>query len=167
MSAASSRDLDTTATLLVRGWAPPTPSICRGSGEPMTRSRKRSLASAPTGRSSCKKYKPFEVPPRINVAGTETCILSLPTPRNAILLLLVDHACCKYQGRAHPLQSVCVFLLRWPPADPLFLLRQPRCLLGTTTTPSSSATTRSPARTTAPAQVTVVLTFPRVSFTVP
>src|SRR5580704_3157499 len=56
---------ETTATLEVSGCAPPMPSICRGSGLPMTRSSRSSRSAGPAGRSLARKYAPFEVPPRI------------------------------------------------------------------------------------------------------
>ena len=48
-------DGGTTATLLVSGSAPPMPSIWRGSGEPMMRSRRRSRSWLSAGRSSARK----------------------------------------------------------------------------------------------------------------
>ena len=45
----------TTATLLVNGWAPPMPSIWRGSGEPMTPSSTRSRSATSAGRSPARK----------------------------------------------------------------------------------------------------------------
>ena len=68
---------DTIATLLVRGSAPPTPSICRGSGEPITASSTRSRAASSVGRSEATKYAPFDVPPRINVDEIAVCITVL------------------------------------------------------------------------------------------
>src|SRR6202012_4242116 len=60
----------TTATLDVSGCAPPTPSICRGSGDPITRSSRSSRSAGSAGRSSARKYSPFDVPPRICMART-------------------------------------------------------------------------------------------------
>src|SRR5262249_7091533 len=57
------------ATLLVRGCAPPTPSIWRGSGEPIAASSAASRARAECGRALAWKYRPLEVPPRISVLG--------------------------------------------------------------------------------------------------
>ena len=49
IDARRARNCETTATLEVSGSAPPMPSIWRGSGEPMTRSRKASRAAASCG----------------------------------------------------------------------------------------------------------------------
>ena len=68
------RDALMTATLLVSGCAPPTPSICRASGEPMAASSTRSRSSRSAGRSRAWKYRPFEVPPRISVQGMAVSI---------------------------------------------------------------------------------------------
>src|SRR2546423_1254972 len=57
------------ATLLVSGCAPPTPSIWRGSGEPMAASSARSRSGADCGRPLAGKYSPLDVPPRIRVLG--------------------------------------------------------------------------------------------------
>src|SRR5262249_55961704 len=54
----------TTATLLVSEVAPPRPSICRGSGLPISRSRRSSRSPGSPGRSAASKYSPREVPPR-------------------------------------------------------------------------------------------------------
>src|SRR5690348_11963680 len=62
-------EADTMATLLVRGSAPPTPSIWRGSGEPMAASSTRSRNAGSVGRSEARKNGPLEVPPRIRVQG--------------------------------------------------------------------------------------------------
>ena len=60
---------ETMPTLLVSGCAPPRPSICRGSGEPMTASSTRSRKGSSPGRSAAAKKGPREVPPRMNRQG--------------------------------------------------------------------------------------------------
>src|SRR5215469_6920021 len=62
-----------TATLLVRGSAPPIPSIWRTSGEPIAASKTRSRNSGLTGRSLARKKGPLEVPPRMSVHGIRVC----------------------------------------------------------------------------------------------
>src|SRR5580704_13124943 len=69
---------ETTATLEVSGCAPPMPSICRGSGLPMTRSSRSSRSAGPAGRSLARKYAPFEVPPRICMQRMPSLMVSLP-----------------------------------------------------------------------------------------
>jgi hypothetical protein len=54
--------------LLVSGWAPPRPSIWRGSGEPMAASSTRSRA-AHRRQVVSRKNGPREVPPRISMQG--------------------------------------------------------------------------------------------------
>src|ERR1700761_1075180 len=73
-----SADGATTATLDVSGCAPPTPSICRGSGDPMTRSRRSSRSAASSGRSPARKYSPLDVPPRICMARIPSRDATLP-----------------------------------------------------------------------------------------
>jgi hypothetical protein len=58
-------------TLLVKVSAPPRPSICRASGEPMMDSNAASRAAASLGKSSSRKNGPREVPPRINKQGMD------------------------------------------------------------------------------------------------
>ena len=65
-----------TATLLVSGCAPPTPSIWRTSGEPIAASSTRSRSARSAGRSLAWKYSPFDVPPRISVQGMAVSIVS-------------------------------------------------------------------------------------------
>ena len=60
----------TTATLLVSEVAPPSPSICRGSGVPISRSSRSSRSAGSAGRSPASKYSPREVPPRSIVQRT-------------------------------------------------------------------------------------------------
>ena len=60
---------ETMPTLLVSGCAPPRPSICRASGEPMTASSTRSRSATSAGRSATSKNGPREVPPRMNRQG--------------------------------------------------------------------------------------------------
>src|SRR5262252_3049219 len=81
------------ATLLVRGSAPPMPSIWRGSGEPMTASRTRSRNAISLGRSFARKKGPFEVPPRIRVQGMRVCDAGamLITPSQHLSLILETH----------------------------------------------------------------------------
>src|SRR5687768_16605835 len=55
------------ATLEVSGSAPPIPSIWRGSGDPIARSRNASRSAVSAGRSSATKKPPFDVPPRIHM----------------------------------------------------------------------------------------------------
>src|ERR671914_2056855 len=69
MPDAAGRGREITATLLVSGCAPPIPSICRGSGVPMTRSSRSSRSAGPAGRSSARKYAPLDVPPRMSMQG--------------------------------------------------------------------------------------------------
>src|SRR5215831_8872181 len=61
------------AALLVKGSAPPIPSIWRTSGEPIAASKTRSRNSRRAGRSLARKKGPFEVPPRISVQGIRVC----------------------------------------------------------------------------------------------
>ena len=63
------RTATTTATLLVSEVAPPSPSIWRGSGVPISRSSRSSRAAGSAGRSPASKYSPREVPPRSIVAA--------------------------------------------------------------------------------------------------
>src|SRR6185312_11207539 len=79
MSASARVAVPMTATLLVSGCAPPTPSICRASGEPIAASKTRSRAEGETGRSLARKYSPLDVPPRMSVHGM---------PRNTLSVLL-------------------------------------------------------------------------------
>src|SRR6185503_17827242 len=76
----------TTATLLVSGCAPPAPSIWRASlptAATSTRSRKASSA----GKSSLRKYSPFELPPRINEQRMAVCMPRMVRrTRDALLL---------------------------------------------------------------------------------
>src|SRR5262252_9354564 len=75
MSASSRRDGDTTATLDASGWAPPTPSTCIGWPLPITASNSASRSAGSLGRSVARKYRPFEVPPRISMHRTPlTCL---------------------------------------------------------------------------------------------
>ena len=64
----------TMPTLLVSGCAPPTPSICRLSGEPMAASSTRSRVGRSEGRSLARKKGPLEVPPRISRQGMAVCM---------------------------------------------------------------------------------------------
>src|SRR6185503_4266455 len=66
-----------TATLLVSGGAPPTPSICRTSGDPIAANSTRSRNWRSAGRSCAWKYRPFEVPPRISVQGIAVSMWSV------------------------------------------------------------------------------------------
>ena len=56
----------TMPTLLVSGCAPPRPSICRLSGEPIAASSTRSRVATSAGRSAALKNAPRDVPPRMN-----------------------------------------------------------------------------------------------------
>src|SRR6186713_2465091 len=61
------------ATLLVKLSAPPNPSICRTSGEPMIANSTRSRTSTADGKLRVRKKGPLDVPPRMRVqaiAGT-------------------------------------------------------------------------------------------------
>src|ERR1700730_18143798 len=82
-------DGPTTATLDVSGCAPPTPSIWRGSGVPMTLSSRSSRAAASAGRSSARKYSPLDVPPRICMARIPSREGTLPF---GIIILLATLA---------------------------------------------------------------------------
>ena len=62
------------ATLDVKGFPPPTPFICKLSGEPKTESKKSFLFAISFGMSSFKKYSPFDVPPLIHIAGVPSDI---------------------------------------------------------------------------------------------
>src|SRR6266404_4706212 len=53
------------ATLLVKGSAPPSPSICRGSGLPKMDRMTLSLIAWSFGKSSASRYTPLLVPPRM------------------------------------------------------------------------------------------------------
>ena len=64
--------------LLVTDVVPPTPSTCRGSGEPNAASRMPSHKDRSSGRSALLKYSPRDVPPRIKIAGIVVCILPVP-----------------------------------------------------------------------------------------
>ena len=55
MSQSGRVERETIATLLVSGCAPPSPSIWRASGEPITASSRRSRAAGSAGRSSARK----------------------------------------------------------------------------------------------------------------
>ena len=94
MSASERADRLTNATLLVSGWAPPTPSICRASGLPMIRIRRSSRTATSVGRSPATKKAPFDVPPRINVQRTPAgFIKTVDQPSEAtslIVYLLID-----------------------------------------------------------------------------
>src|SRR5262249_29414324 len=56
---------------LVRLSAPPSPSIWRMSGEPITESSTRSRNSVEEGRLLARKNGPLDVPPRIRVQGID------------------------------------------------------------------------------------------------
>src|SRR3954453_17812008 len=58
---------ETIPTFEVSGSAPPMPSIWRGSGEPMMRSRKASRSARPCGRASARKEPPLDVLPPIHM----------------------------------------------------------------------------------------------------
>ena len=74
----SSRSLRLTMpTLLVSGCAPPSPSIWRRSGEPITASRTRSRVGRSSGRSAASKNGPRDVPPRMNKHGTARCVTEI------------------------------------------------------------------------------------------
>src|SRR5215470_2019725 len=79
MSASARRDGDTTATLDASEWAPPTPSTCIGWPLPITASSSASRSAGSLGRSVARKYRPFEVPPRISMHRTP--LTSLPPSR--------------------------------------------------------------------------------------
>src|SRR5215469_15449383 len=79
MSASARRDGDTTATLDASEWAPPTPSTCIGWPLPITASSSASRSAGSLGRSVARKYRPFEVPPRISMHRTP--LISLPPSR--------------------------------------------------------------------------------------
>ena len=64
----------TMPTLLVSGWAPPMPSICRRSGEPITASSTRSRVGMSVGKSEARKNGPRELPPRIKREGMAVCM---------------------------------------------------------------------------------------------
>ena len=66
--------LRTIATLLVSGCAPPKPSICRLSGEPITDNNTRSRVALSVGKSDSLKNGPLEVPPRIKRQGIGVCM---------------------------------------------------------------------------------------------
>src|SRR5262245_55209597 len=72
------------AALLVKGSAPPSPSIWRQSGEPIAASRTRSRNSVLAGRSLATKKGPFEVPPRIRVQGIRVCDDAMVLPPSQI-----------------------------------------------------------------------------------
>ncbi|MGK7938166.1 MAG: hypothetical protein AB4206_20565 [Xenococcaceae cyanobacterium] len=57
--------------MLVKELAPPIPSICRLSGEPITAKSILSLKVGSSGRSDFRKKAPREVPPRINKQGID------------------------------------------------------------------------------------------------
>ena len=63
------------ATLLVRGSAPPNPSICRGSGLPKAANIVRVLNSESEGRSESRKKRPLLVPPLIRVHETPISLI--------------------------------------------------------------------------------------------
>ena len=63
------------ASLLVRGSAPPNPSICRGSGLPKAANSVRVLNSESEGRSESRKNRPLLVPPLIRVHETPTSLI--------------------------------------------------------------------------------------------
>src|ERR1700728_3375026 len=89
-------DVATTATLDVSGCAPPAPSICRGSGDPMTRSSRSSRAATSAGGTSARKYSPLDVPPRICMARIPSYRTSLTwntLPFGMIVLFLQSFAC--------------------------------------------------------------------------
>ena len=70
----------TMPTLLVSGSAPPRPSICRASGEPMMRSSAASRDSTSAGRSLSRMNGPREVPPRMNRQGMARCMTATRWP---------------------------------------------------------------------------------------
>ena len=65
---------ETMPTLLVSGCAPPSPSIWRLSGEPITASSTLSRVGISAGRSAALKNGPREVPPRMNRQGMAVCM---------------------------------------------------------------------------------------------
>ena len=67
--------LRTMPTLLVKGCAPPKPSICRLSGDPMAANKTRSRVAMSEGKSASLKKGPLEVPPLINKQGMAVCAL--------------------------------------------------------------------------------------------
>ena len=71
---AGPRALETMPTLLVSGCAPPSPSIWRLSGEPITASSTLSRRGISAGRSAAWKNGPREVPPRMNRQGMAVCM---------------------------------------------------------------------------------------------
>ena len=64
----------TIPTLLVKGSAPPSPSIWRVSGDPITASSTASRSGTPAGKSLSRKNGPREVPPRMKRQGMDRCI---------------------------------------------------------------------------------------------
>ena len=70
----------TMPTLLVSGLAPPSPSICRLSGDPSAASRMRSRLTTSDGRSDSRKNGPRDVPPRMNRQGIAVCICAYSSP---------------------------------------------------------------------------------------
>src|SRR6266516_1824550 len=78
MSASSRCARDTTATLEASEWAPPTPSTCIGWPLPITASSSASRSPGSAGRSLARKYRPFEVPPRISRHRTPCPVTAVP-----------------------------------------------------------------------------------------
>src|SRR6266705_4707633 len=78
MSASSRADSDTTAILDASGWAPPTPSTCIGWPLPITATSSASRCCGSAGRSAARKYRPFEVPPRISRHRTPSPVTGVP-----------------------------------------------------------------------------------------
>src|SRR5215469_7828363 len=121
------------ATLLVRGSAPPMPSICRASGEPMAASSTRSRNAISPGRSIARKNGPFDVPPRMRVQGMGVCDtrgIQIPSYNQASLILETHFrdSCAQavdVEAKLSPRQPLtgCLFL-----ANPLFA--RPNYFLG-------------------------------------
>src|SRR6185437_15027593 len=82
---------------------PPTPSIWRGSGDPMTRSSRSSRATGSAGRSLARKYSPLDVPPRI-------CMARIPSYRASpcIRLARPQDAGCFGPSRGPEVSRLCV-----------------------------------------------------------
>ena len=91
MSASPRRAGDTTAALEASECAPPTPSTCIGWPLPITASSSASRSPGSAGRSLARKYRPFEVPPRISMHRTPPAAGELsgsrapPLPVTAVL----------------------------------------------------------------------------------
>src|SRR6476661_9891883 len=88
-----------TATLLVKGCAPPSPSTLRGSGEPMIRNSRSSRSAGSAGRSEAKNNAPLEVPPRIRRQGIPS------VPGMCTLAFHGGHGAWTAHGQSFPADS--------------------------------------------------------------